>query len=259
MKFIGLIIFLLNFLITAPVIAQDQGTPDTLFLIPSELEAGAQDSLLTLELWCYNDPQGVSINTGFTWDSEQIELDHAELSPFASGLFSMVMFYDLYGLDTSNAYNRAMFAVISMEGRTIPPDPTEKKLIATYYFNVTGWDAGSSITFDTSSWDAGSRTLYISAGEAYVPVVVAGMVTDKNCCGLYTGGQTGNTNCDTEGVRNLNDIWELIDHVYLSKAPLCCPENGNVNGDSEGEIDITDIVHLIFHVYITKTETAVCE
>ena len=78
------------------------------------------------------------------------------------------------------------------------------------------------------------------------------------CCGLYTGGYTGNTDCSTDGVRNLSDIIVLIDHVYLSMAPLCCEANGNVSGDPEGTLNLTDIVNLIDHVYISYAPTALC-
>lgn len=79
------------------------------------------------------------------------------------------------------------------------------------------------------------------------------------CCGAYTSGQTGNTNCDSDGKRNLADITLLIDHVYISKAELCCNENGNINGDVDGKRNLADITVLIDHVYISKTETAACE
>jgi hypothetical protein len=78
------------------------------------------------------------------------------------------------------------------------------------------------------------------------------------CCGTYTGGFPGNTNCDIEGKRNLADITKLIDHVYISKADLCCNENGNVNADIEGKRNLADITKLIDHVYISKAQTPPC-
>ena len=80
-----------------------------------------------------------------------------------------------------------------------------------------------------------------------------------SCCGQYTGGMTGNCNCDIDGKRNLADISKLIDRVYITKTPLCCEENGNVNGDIDAKINLADISRLIDHVYITKQETAECE
>jgi hypothetical protein len=81
----------------------------------------------------------------------------------------------------------------------------------------------------------------------------------ENCCGLYTGGVTGNIDCDPDGLRQLVDITMLIDHVYLRKLPLCCTANANTNGDAEGSITLVDITTLIDHVYIHKNETAPCQ
>jgi hypothetical protein len=73
-----------------------------------------------------------------------------------------------------------------------------------------------------------------------------------------TGGYTGNTNCSSDGKRNLGDITRLIDRVYVSKTELCCEENGNTNGDVDDKINLGDITKLIDHVYVSKTETATC-
>ena len=85
------------------------------------------------------------------------------------------------------------------------------------------------------------------------------MVGDACCCGLYTGGYTGNVNCDPYGTRNLQDITRLIDHIYLSHEPLCCPANGNTNGDPEGQLNLMDITRLIGYIYVSHTETATCQ
>lgn len=82
--------------------------------------------------------------------------------------------------------------------------------------------------------------------------------SQEGCCGEFTNGLTGNTNCDSEGKRNLADITKLIDRVYISKANLCCEKNGNINGDLEGKLNLADITKLIDHVYISKSETEPC-
>ncbi len=78
------------------------------------------------------------------------------------------------------------------------------------------------------------------------------------CCGRYTGGITGNIDCDTEGDRGLADITLLIGHIYINHQPLCCPANGNVDGDSENELSLSDITRLIDNVYINHTPCAPC-
>jgi hypothetical protein len=84
-------------------------------------------------------------------------------------------------------------------------------------------------------------------------------VGDMCCCGYYTSGYTGNTDCGNEGKRSLADIARLIDRVYISKEGLCCEMNGNINGDAEEKTTLADITKLIDHVYISKTETTPCE
>jgi hypothetical protein len=80
-----------------------------------------------------------------------------------------------------------------------------------------------------------------------------------NCCGRYTGGLTGNCNCDDQGLRNLADITKLIDRIYIvPSVPLCCEENGNTNGDPFGKMGLADITRLIDHVYLSHGETAPC-
>jgi len=78
------------------------------------------------------------------------------------------------------------------------------------------------------------------------------------CCGIFTGGYTGNTDCSTDGKRNLGDITRLIDKVYVSKTDLCCAENGDIDGDVDGKINLGDITRLIDHVYVSKDETVAC-
>ena len=82
--------------------------------------------------------------------------------------------------------------------------------------------------------------------------------TEPDCCGRYTAGYTGNTDCDELGKRSLADITKLIDHVYLSKEELCCPAEGNTDGDALEKVGLSDIIRLIDHVYLSKGETEPC-
>lgn len=108
----------------------------------------------------------------------------------------------------------------------------------------------------------------LGAGESFVADQIAkakvwymahrGEIGLCGCCGQFTEGFPGNTNCDEAGKRNLADITKLIDHVYISKLDLCCMENGNVNGDDQGKRNLADITKLIDHVYISKAEVPPC-
>ena len=79
-----------------------------------------------------------------------------------------------------------------------------------------------------------------------------------DCCGFWTAGFTGNTDCSPDGKRNLADITRLIDRVYISKVELCCEEDGNTDTDPLGNLNLSDITLLIDHVYITRDELPAC-
>jgi hypothetical protein len=83
-------------------------------------------------------------------------------------------------------------------------------------------------------------------------------IGDACCCGIYAAGLTGNTDCDAEGRYALSDITRLIDFVYLSRTPLCCPANGNTDGDLQGRVNLGDITILINRVYLSHDLTASC-
>ncbi|MFZ5979358.1 MAG: SMP-30/gluconolactonase/LRE family protein [Candidatus Zixiibacteriota bacterium] len=69
--------------------------------------------------------------------------------------------------------------------------------------------------------------------------------------------QTGNVNCSIVDEPDITDITRLIDYLYLSHAPLCCPEEADCNG-SGGEPDISDITALISYLYIDHLPLSSC-
>jgi hypothetical protein len=84
------------------------------------------------------------------------------------------------------------------------------------------------------------------------------VIDDGRCCGEYTGGITGNTNCSNDGKLTLSDITKLIDRVYISKLPLCCDASGNTNGSADCKLTLSDISVLIDAVYISKLPPKAC-
>lgn len=69
-------------------------------------------------------------------------------------------------------------------------------------------------------------------------------------------GTTGNVDCDLAGQVDISDLSRLIDNLYLTFAPLCCPAEANVDG--AGSIDISDLSALIDHLYLTFTDLPTC-
>jgi len=125
------------------------------------------------------------------------------------------------------------------------------------------WDSGllsTGATFDvefTAADPDGPYPYVCTIHPAMVDTIWVQSPT-TSCCGEFTGGFTGNTDCDSQGKRNLADITRLIDRVYITKSALCCEENGNVDGDPQAKINLADITRLIDHVYLSKAETEPC-
>ncbi|MFZ5980101.1 MAG: hypothetical protein ACOYVF_05665, partial [Candidatus Zixiibacteriota bacterium] len=74
----------------------------------------------------------------------------------------------------------------------------------------------------------------------------------SGCC----VGVTGDANC-SGGDADISDITRLIDYLYLSHSPLCCPEEADVN-ISGGEPDISDITRLIDYLYLSHDPLPNC-
>ncbi len=77
------------------------------------------------------------------------------------------------------------------------------------------------------------------------------------CEGIFCCvGNTGNVDCDPlEGV-DISDLTALVDHLYVSLAPLCCEAEANM--DMTGAIDISDLIALVNYLYVTFTPLPTC-
>lgn len=75
-----------------------------------------------------------------------------------------------------------------------------------------------------------------------------------DCC----HGNRGNVECSTDGGIDISDLSRLIDYLYISLAPLCCPEAANVDGSPDNLADISDLTALIDFLYISFTPTLPC-
>ena len=76
---------------------------------------------------------------------------------------------------------------------------------------------------------------------------------NSSCC----QGFTGNADCSGSEEPDITDITRIIDFLYLSHTPLCCPEEADADG-SGGEPDITDITRIIDYLYLNHTPLAEC-
>jgi M6 family metalloprotease-like protein len=77
-------------------------------------------------------------------------------------------------------------------------------------------------------------------------------IGDACCC----VGRAGNVDCDAGNSTDISDLSILIDNLYITFTPLCCPKTANVDGATG--IDISDISALIDYLYLTFTLPALC-
>lgn len=90
----------------------------------------------------------------------------------------------------------------------------------------------------------GQRLLFTSNMGAVV-------LTNK-CC----EGSAGNMDCDRSGVVDISDVTSLIDFLFISLTPLCCPAQGDL--DQSGNTDIADLTQLIESLFITIVPLPSC-
>ncbi|MFZ5980381.1 MAG: SBBP repeat-containing protein [Candidatus Zixiibacteriota bacterium] len=76
----------------------------------------------------------------------------------------------------------------------------------------------------------------------------------ESCC----VGETGNANCSASETPDISDITRLIDYLYLTHTPLCCPEEADANGSGGPEPDISDITKLIDFLYLSHNPLPAC-
>ncbi len=86
----------------------------------------------------------------------------------------------------------------------------------------------------------------------YRPLIKANVALGPCCIGL-----TGNVDCDPGNNVDIADLTALVDNLYVSLQPLCCPATANIDG--QPGVDISDLIALVNFLYVTFTPTAPCQ
>jgi hypothetical protein len=94
---------------------------------------------------------------------------------------------------------------------------------------------------------------YVNAGGP-PPVACTCVNPTVTCC----IGITGNVNCDVGQNVDISDLTALVNHLFVTFQPLCCPEEANTNGDPLGQVDISDLTKLVNHLFVTFEALAHC-
>ncbi len=77
-------------------------------------------------------------------------------------------------------------------------------------------------------------------------------IGDACCC----VGATGNIDCDLVGSVDIADLTLLVDHLFLSFSPLCCPMEGNTDGNPG--VDIGDLTALVDNLFVSFAPLSPC-
>ncbi len=163
-------------LMAMPVFSQDSGDPDSLYftITSAPLDVVGGDSLLTLELYVFNDVQDLSgISGGFSWDLPGLVLDSAVFSAEATAAFNFVSVNFTYykdNIDSSNANRLFQFAGALISGPGLVHSATAKHL-ATYWFHVATMTFETDvITIDTAQFGGTYFQLTDLSFVSYIPV-----------------------------------------------------------------------------------------
>jgi hypothetical protein len=77
----------------------------------------------------------------------------------------------------------------------------------------------------------------------------------EGCC----VGSTGNVDCSADMMITMGDLTVLIDHLFITLAPLCCPGEANTDGSLDQLITMGDLTALIDHLFISLSPLPPCQ
>ena len=80
------------------------------------------------------------------------------------------------------------------------------------------------------------------------------LAVQAGCC----EGNTGNVNGDAGNAVNLSDLTALVNHLFVTFAPLSCRAEANTNGDAGCSISLSDVTRLVNHLFVTFEPLAIC-
>ncbi len=116
---------------------------------------------------------------------------------------------------------------------------------AGFFSNVNYMGAFDPNVSIDSSWAANWSFLHCAGylGDSRV---------STSCC----VGVRGNVDCDGAQSIDIADLTVLVDHLFISFTPLCCPQEGDMVIDSS--VDIADLTFLVDHLFISFTPQPGC-
>ncbi len=153
-----------------------------------------------------------------------------------------------------NSTNKCL--CLSLEAGTALPLMAGSGPVLKLRFKINSADSGLSNPIITDGYSSFLPRFYASQAQ-YQPKTRNGSLTYSGCC----IGFVGNTDCSPDESPDITDITRIIDFLYLSGKPLCCPDEADVDrsgGYPLTDPDITDITRLIDHLYLLHTPLPDC-
>ncbi len=77
----------------------------------------------------------------------------------------------------------------------------------------------------------------------------------QTCC---TGPSVGNVDASPDNLVTMGDLTVLIDHLFITLAPLQCIDEGNTDMSADGLVTMGDLTLLIDHLFITLDPLPAC-
>ncbi|MCP4685745.1 MAG: hypothetical protein GY867_09915 [bacterium] len=209
-------------------------------------------------------------------DTSWHPLDYDANHPYIlSGFFDSIFYFDKVALNASELGVTTPI-IKRYPAAPEPPysDPSEvpAHLAAVYltddgYFKFYEYEytidnllPGIPFWISVSAFDCGSIKGGVGILESPVfeaAQVVLALPGDTACCIGGRGNVLLEPDCSlSDQTVDIVDLQLLVDHMFLTFAPLCCEEEADV--DASGEVDITDTQVMIDHQFLTLTPLPPC-
>ena len=190
-----------------------------------------------------------AITIPFRWNGPiDADFDHAS----SEGLRSSDM--TLTQLSVVPAWNAATIHLDAGSGAYLEPGSGP---VASLCFTLNG--PGTAGSLSVQLWDYAIYDLGFAAEAGdYRPVACDGSIRISCCQGLV-----GDANSDGLAYATIGDITALIDHLFISEAPLECWLEADINqsgglNPTTNDITIGDITMLIDHLFVSGIDLPDC-
>ncbi len=127
--------------------------------------------------------------------------------------------------------------------------------VVSLWFTMPAVPVSADNPIDFTNYASFAPTLTTYPGE-YPAVAFNGAVTySSTCC---SGPSVGNVDSSPDNMVTMGDLTILIDHLFISLAPLTCIDEGNVDGSIDKSVTMGDLTVLIDHLFISLAPLAPC-